>query len=190
MNLESQKYKKRLIIMLVILIVAAIIGAISQKLIYERAIELDQTVETLQSIPEDEYNQKAEELRNAGLQTYESKQDALDQLQKAQSTYDSIVKYPVFVQAILFTLSYSGPAIAIMMYFILTGWIIQKKIPDIKNWLSIAMRILVLVILLPILVYAIIIVGVLGQIPFAAYTLYKYMKTKKSEDKDDVIVEK
>ena len=77
-----------------------------------------------------------------------------------------------------------------MMYFILTGWIIQKKTPDIKKWLSIAMRILVLIILLPLLYIPLIIIGIFGQIPFAIYTLYKYIKTKKSEDKDDVIVEK
>ena len=51
MNLESTKYKKRLIIMLVILIVAAIIANASQKIISEKATEIDETVEILQAIP-------------------------------------------------------------------------------------------------------------------------------------------
>lgn len=190
MNLESKKYKKRLIIMLIILIVAAIIGSASQRIVSDKVTELDETVEIVQSIPSEEYNQRLEELKGSGIELYESKEDALQKLQQAQETYNSIVKYPKLVQTILFTLSYSGPIIAIMMYFILTGWLIQKKTPDIKKWLSIAMRVLVLIILLPLLIYAIIIVGILGQIPFAVYTLYKYIKTKKSEDKDDVIVEK
>lgn len=190
MNLESQKYKKRLIIMLVILIVAAIIANASQKIVSEKATEIDETVEILQAIPSEEYAQRLEELKESGQELYESKEDALQSIQKTQETYNSIVKYPKIVQIILFTLAYSGPMIAIMMYFILTGWIIQKKTPDIKKWLSIAMRILVLIILLPLLYIPLIIIGVFGQIPFAIYTLYKYIKTKKSEDKDDVIVEK
>lgn len=190
MNLESTKYKKRLIVMLVILIVAAIIANASQKIISEKATEIDETVEILQAIPSEEYAQRLEELKGSGQELYESKEDALQSIQETQETYNSIVKYPKIAQIILITLSYSGPMIAIMMYFILTGWIIQKKTPDIKKWLSIAMRVLVLIILLPLLIYAIIIVGIFGQIPFAVYTLYKYIKTKKSEEKDDVIVEK
>ena len=73
------------------------------------------------------------------------------------------------------------------MYFIFTNWIINKVFKDIKKWLSILMRILALVILLPIIGYVIIIVGLFGEIPFIVYTLYKYIKIKKSEDKDDVI---
>lgn len=190
MNLESTKYKKRLIIMLVILIVAAIIANASQKIISEKATEIDETVEILQAIPSEEYAKRLEELKGSGQELYKSKEDALQRIQETQETYNSIVKYPKIAQIILIALSYSGPMIAIMMYFILTGWIIQKKTPDIKKWLSIAMRVIVLIILLPLLIYAIIIVGILGQIPFAVYTLYKYIKTKKSEDKDDVIVEK
>ena len=76
------------------------------------------------------------------------------------------------------------------MYFDFTKWIINKIWKDIKKWLSILMRILALIILIPILIYVIIIVGIFGQIPLIVYTIYKYIKIKKTEDKDDIIEEK
>ena len=78
----------------------------------------------------------------------------------------------------------------IMMYFIFTGWILKKIWKDIKTWISILMRILILIILVQLLAYPLIIIGLVGQLPFVAYTLYKYIKLRKLEDKDDVIVEK
>ena len=52
------------------------------------------------------------------------------------------------------------------------------------------MRILILIILVQLLAYPLILIGLVGQLPFVAYTLYKYIKLRKLEDKDDVIVEK
>ena len=88
MNLESTKYKKRLIIMLVILIVAAIIANASQKIISEKATEIDETVEILQAIPSEEYAQRLEELKGSGQELYESKEDALQSIQETQETYN------------------------------------------------------------------------------------------------------
>ena len=49
------------------------------------------------------------------------------------------------------------------------------------------MRILAFIILFYVLYYILILIGIYGQIPFIIYTIYKYIKLKKSEDKDDVI---
>jgi len=43
---------------------------------------------------------------------------------------------------------------------------------------------------IPVCFYTLITIGVFGQLPFVAYTLYKYIKIKNAEDKDDVIKEK
>ena len=84
----------------------------------------------------------------------------------------------------------TGSIIGVMMYFIFTGLIIKKVFPDLKIWMSILMRVLALILLIKMLFYVLITIGVLGQIPFILYTLYKFIKLKKVEDKDDIIKEK
>ncbi len=192
MELESKKYKTRLIIMLVILIIASIIANITQQVVQKDSESIDETIQLVQSIPKEEYEEKLNQLKNTGadIELYKSKEDALEQMQKVQDTYDSITKYPRMVQVMLLTLSYSGPIIALVVYFILTGALIRKKLPDIKQWLSIIMRILVLIILSPILIFVFIVAGTFGQIPYAGYTLYKYIKTKKEENEGDIITDK
>ena len=192
MELESKKYKTRLIIMLVILIIASIIANITQQVVQKDSESIDETIQLVQSIPKEEYEEKLNQLKNTGadIELYKSKEDALEQMQKVQDTYDSITKYPRMVQVMLLTLSYSGPIIALVVYFILTGALIRKNLPEIKQWLSIIMRILVLIRLSPILIFVFIVAGTFGQIPYAAYTLYKYIKNQKEENEGDIITDK
>ena len=73
------------------------------------------------------------------------------------------------------------------MYFIATEKILKKAWTELNKWLSIALRIVILFLLLRFLLYPLVTIGVLGQIPFIIYVIYKYIKLKNVEDKDDII---
>ncbi len=190
MVLESNKYKKRLIILCILIIFSLLLAIPVEKTIKQEADKAEEIIEVIQSTPEEEYNRQIEERaakEGKDKSEYTTKQEVLDTMHKIAEPYEQLYKYKYSTIIILFTVSISAPLVGIMMYFIFTNWIINKVFKDIKKWLSILMRILALVILLPIIGYVIIIVGLFGEIPFIVYTLYKYIKIKKSEDKDDVI---
>lgn len=199
MELESNKYKKRLIIICIIMIISIILGQVAKTQTKKESDYFQNLVEIIQATPEEEYNNAIEESsenettedQNAtGEETenqHYTKAEALQIAQTISDEYMRIFKYPDAVVTILFTLALSGSIIGIMMYFIFTGWILNKIWPDIKKWLSVLMRILAFIILFYVLYYILILIGIYGQIPFIIYTIYKYIKLKKSEDKDDVI---
>lgn len=194
MELESNKYKNRLIIIAVILLVSVILGTIAEKSLKEEAEQVDKIVETIQGTTEEAYNEVIEEKKAAGEDVSKAitKEKALSTFQEIQKFYDNIYKYSESAVILMFTFAMSGSIIAVMMYFLLFGWVIKRVWPDIKTWLSVIMRLLILIIAIPIpaVYYILITIGVFGQIPYVAFTLYKYIKTKKAEDKDDVIIEK
>ena len=194
MELESMKYKNRLIIIAVILLISVILGTIAEKSVKDEARQVDEIVEVIQGTTEEEYNAVMQEKENSGenVSKTATKQEALNTFQEIQKFYDNIYKNSECAVILMFTFAISGSIIAIMMYFLFFGWIIKRVWPDIKKWLSVFMRILILIIAIPIpaVYYILITIGVFGQIPYVAFTLYKYIKTKKTEDKDDVIIEK
>ncbi|MGN1330118.1 MAG: hypothetical protein ACI4VN_02115 [Clostridia bacterium] len=194
MELESMKYKNRLIIIAVILLISVILGTIAEKSVKDEARQVDEIVEVIQGTTEEEYNAVMQEKENSGenVSKTATKQEALNTFQEIQKFYDNIYKNSESAVILMFTFAISGSIIAIMMYFLFFGWIIKRVWPDIKKWLSVFMRILILIIAIPIpaVYYILITIGVFGQIPYVAFTLYKYIKTKKTEDKDDVIIEK
>lgn len=194
MELESMKYKNRLIIIAVILLISVILGTIAEKSVKDEARQVDEIVEVIQGTTEEEYNAVMQEKENSGENASKTatKQEALNTFQEIQKFYDNIYKNSESAVILMFTFAISGSIIAIMMYFLFFGWIIKRVWPDIKKWLSVFMRILILIIAIPIpaVYYILITIGVFGQIPYVAFTLYKYIKTKKTEDKDDVIIEK
>ncbi|MBP3463405.1 MAG: hypothetical protein J6K45_02865 [Clostridia bacterium] len=194
MELESMKYKNRLIIIAVILLISVILGTIAEKSVKDEARQVDEIVEVIQGTTEEEYNAVMQEKENSGenVSKTATKQEALNTFQEIQKFYDNIYKNSESAVILMFTFAISGSIIAIMMYFLFFGWIIKRVWPDIKKWLSVFMRILILIIAIPIpaVYYILITIGVFGQIPYVAFTLYKYIKTKKTEDTDDVIIEK
>lgn len=191
MNLESNKYKNRMIAIVILLIISTILGTVAEKQVKKNADYIDNLVETIQSIPAEEYEEKVKQKElGEDISAYETKEKALEITQSWQEVYKPIYKYSEIYAVVVFSLAISGSMIGIMMYYIFTGWILHKIWPDIKLWMSILMRILVLIILLLPLFYILITLGLFGQLPFTIYTLYKYIKTKKAEDKDDVITEK
>lgn len=194
MELESMKYKNRLIIIAVILLISVILGTIAEKSVKDEARQVDEIVEVIQGTTEEEYNEVMQEKENSGenVSKTATKQEALNTFQEIQKFYDNIYKNSESAVILMFAFAISGSIIAIMMYFLFFGWIIKRVWPDIKKWLSVFMRILILIIAIPIpaVYYILITIGVFGQIPYVAFTLYKYIKTKKTEDTDDVIIEK
>lgn len=195
MELESNKYKKRLNIIIIILIISTILAGIVEQQLRKNSDTIDQMTELIQGTTEEQYNQEMEKRKAEGKEIpsyYESKEKALSIMQKYQESYAQIFKYSKGSIILIETIGISGSIIAIMMYVIISDIILKKVIPDIKNWLSIIIRLAILIIMIPIPIcfYTVITIGVFGQLPFLAYTLYKYIKIKKTEDKDDVIKEK
>lgn len=190
MELEAKKYQNRMIAIIVILIISTILGTIAEKEIRKKSQELDSTVETIRATTEEEYEKAREEkTANTGME-YPTKEKLLTTLGEIQDYYHAIINRQEVVGILAFTIAFSGTFMGIMMYFIFTGWGIKKIWKDIKTWMSVLMRILILVILVQPLAYPLIIIGLVGQLPFVAYTLYKYIKSRKLEDNDDVIIEK
>lgn len=191
MELESKKYKNRIIVIIVILIFSIILGIGAEKQCKEYYNQANNIIETIQATPEEEYEKRVQEGKfGSKTEAYETKEKALNTMETIRNFYERLFKYSEIYAITVLSIAVSGTIIGVMMYFVFTGWIIHKIWPDMAKWLSILMRILALIILIPILFYIIVIVGVFGQLPFIVYTLYKYIKTKKSEDKDDIIIEK
>lgn len=191
MELKSNKYKKRLAIICIILIISTVLGVIAKNQVKEYANQIDEIAATIQSIPEEEYAAGVENANEGeNVSDYDTKEEVLAVVAKWQEFYDQIFNRPEIQIIMTFALAFSGSIIGIMMYYIFTGWILNKIWPDLQKWMSILMRILILIILFAALYQILIIIGLFGQLPFAIYTLYKFIKTKKAEEKDDVIVEK
>lgn len=186
MELKSNKYKVRLIAIAVIIVLSIILGVVVEKQVLSYSKQVDQVVSAIQAIPEDEYNERVAEKNEEGAAGY-NKAQALDIMQKIQSQYSMIFEYPEPVVIFIFILAISGPVIGVMMYFIITGMILKKAWPELNKWLSIALRIVILLLLLRFLLYPLVTIGVLGQIPFIIYTIYKYIKLRNVENKDDII---
>lgn len=177
--------------MCIILLISIILGIIAEKQVKRDADQIDKVVESIQSIPAEEYEEmvRTNQAEGENISAYEKKEKALEVMQKIQKEYTEIFAYPENYVIIIFIFAITGSIIGIMMYFIFTGWLIKKVFPDLKTWMSILMRILALILLIKILLYILITIGVLGQIPFIIYTIYKFIKLKKVEDKDDIVKE-
>ena len=180
MELKSNKYKTRLIVIAVIIVLSIILGIIVEKQVLNYSKQVDQVVSAIQAIPEDEYNERVAEKNEEGATGY-NKGQALEIMQKIQNQYSAIFEYPEPVVIFIFILAISGPAIGA------TEKILKKAWTELNKWLSIALRIVILFLLLRFLLYPLVTIGVLGQIPFIIYVIYKYIKLKNVEDKDDII---
>lgn len=190
MELKSRKYKNRIIVISVLLIISIILGVIAEKGNKKNAEYIDNLAETIQSIPAEEYEQKIKEKGiESELSGYETKERALEIVQSWQNLYQPIYGHSEMFAIVIYTFAILGSMMGVMMYVVLASWILSKIWPDMKKWMLILMPILVLVILIKLLFPIIIIVGIIGQIPFIVYTIIKYFKTKKEENKNDIIKE-
>lgn len=190
MELKSRKYRNRLIVIIVLLIISIILGVIAEKINKKNAEYVDNLAETIQSIPAEEYDQKIKEKGiESELSGYETKEKALEIVQSWQNLYQPIFGHTELFAIIIHSFAMLGSMMGVMMYVIFTSWILNKIWPDMKKWMLILMPILVLILLIKLLFYIIIIVGIIGQIPFIIYTIIKFFKTKKEENKDDIIKE-
>lgn len=191
MKLESKKYQNRLIVIIITLIFSIILGVGAEKQCKEYYDQANKIIETIQSTPEEEYEERVKEGKFGSIaEAYETKEKALKTMETIRDFYERLFKYSEFYAVTVLTIVISGTIIGIIMYFVFTGWIIHKIWPDMAKWLSIMMRILALIILIPVLFYIIVLIGVFGQLPYIVYTIYQYIKNKKTEDKDDIIIEK
>lgn len=193
MELKSNKYKKRLAIICVILIISSILGNIAEKEVKKYSDQVDKVAETIQATPEEEYEKRIEEKKEnegANISTYLTKEEALENVKKWQDFYGQIFRFSEIYVKIIFTIAISGSIIGIMIYYIFTGYILNKIWPDMKSWMSITMRILVFILLFKFIYQIITTIGVFGQLPFVIYTFYKFIKTRREENKDDMIKEK
>ena len=146
MELESKKYQKRMIAIIVILIISTILGTIAEKEIRKKAQELDSTVEIIRATTEEEYEKtRAEKTASTGVE-YPTKEKLLTTLGEIQDYYHAIIDRQEVVGILAFTIAFSGTFMGIMMYFIFTGWALKKIWKDIKTWISVLMRVLILVI--------------------------------------------
>lgn len=186
MELKSKIYKTRLIAIAIIIILSIILGTIAEKQVLNYSNQVDKVIETIQAIPEEEYNERIAEKNEKGLAGY-NKGQALEVMKKIQDQYSSIFRYPEPVVILIFVLAISGPVIGIMMYFILMGMILKKAWPNLNKGLSIALQIVILLAFLKFFLYILITIGVLSQIPFIIYNIYKYIKVKNAENKDDIL---
>ena len=181
MNLQSKKYKIRLIIICVIFIVALVLGIIAVN------EDVQKSIEVIQSTPEEECQEVIKQIFSVKEGQSITKQQALDNLEEMSSMFQAIFKYSEISAILIFSYVLAGPFMGIMMYFIFTNWIINKIWKDIKPWMPIVMSILIFLLLLQFLYSILLIVGIFGQLIFIIYSIYKYIKTKHTEDKDDVI---
>ena len=116
MELESKKFRNRLIIIAVIIVISLILGTISEKQNKKYADQVDSIVETIQAIPEEQYSEETEkQIENKQINSIKTKEEALSVMQSIQKYYGDIFKYPESVVILLFTLAFSGTFIGVMM---------------------------------------------------------------------------
>lgn len=187
MELQSIKYKRRLIILGIIIIISIFLGIFAKNKVKEYADQADIAIQNIQSIPEEELEKRATERNISKEELANNKQQSLKVMQAIQSQYNEIFKYPEGQVVIMFILAIAGPIIGVMLYFIFSGWIIKKLLPDLKRWLSILIRILLLIILIRYILFILITFGIIAQIPFIIYTLYKFIKLRNAENKNDIV---
>lgn len=73
MELKSNKYKTRLIVIAVIIVLSIILGIIVEKQVLNYSKQVDQVVSAIQAIPEDEYNERVAEKNEEGATGYNKK---------------------------------------------------------------------------------------------------------------------
>ena len=106
MVLESNKYKKRLIILCILIIFSLLLAIPVEKTIKQEADKAEEIIEVIQSTPEEEYNRQIEERaakEGKDKSEYTTKQEVLDTMHKIAEPYEQLYKYKYSTIIILFT---------------------------------------------------------------------------------------
>ena len=195
----SKTYKRRLITIAILIFIAAFLSTFLGKIVSEALLPtsnaLDESIQTLQSTTDEEYKKIIEEQHPdvSNDSDLNDRQKTLDAFLNLQEQADSnLFKYGEAGISLSFYIALSGIFIGTMILVMIIRAIMFKIWKDLKLWITIVFPVVFILLLLIInigfyLIY-ITYLGMIGQIPLLIYTIYKYIKLKKEEDKDDIIV--
>ena len=107
MELESKKYQKRMIAIVVILIISTILGTIAEKEIRKKSQELDSTVETIRATSEEEYEKSREEKMAKTGKEYPTKEKLLSTLSEVQDYYHTFIDRQESIGILAFSIAFS-----------------------------------------------------------------------------------
>ena len=177
--MEAKTYKIRCIVLFIFLLISILIAIPMKNILIEENNILNETIEFVES--NDDETVKTE--------TTLTKEEALDVLNKMKEYYSFIDEYSESTLYFSLILGMFGLLSGFMLYFILTDIILKKCLPDLKRWMSWLIRIIICILLLPYIYVLIAAIGVFLCIPNFIYQIYKYIKLKNKENKDDIITE-
>lgn len=177
--MESNIYKKRLIIIIAFLVISILLSIPVKNSLIKAKINIEETIEFVETHDEEEVKKE----------TQVSKEEALETLNKINDYYSFVDDNSDIILYTGLSIGLFGMLSGFMVYFIICGAVLKKYVPTLKSWMSWLLRIAVLIILLKVLYSPITIMGIIICIPNLIYTIYKYIKTKKEENKDDIITE-
>lgn len=172
-------YKKRVILFSVFLIISLLLAIPLQNSL----IKSNNSVKDAINFVESNDDEKVKEETNM------NKEDALESLKKIDEYYSFVENNSAMVLYIGLAYGLFGIFSGFIIYFIVTGLILKKFLPDLKSWMTWLLRILVLIILFTTIYLPISLMGMVLCIPYFVYNTYKYIKEKREENKDDIIKE-
>ena len=196
----SSKYKRRLTIIVVIILVSAFLSTLFGKLLYDTLLPtymaIEDAIDTLEVTSDEDYErvlrEKHPDLVGEEIGNKEETLEAL-KLMRDQSNY-IIFRYGQGGVIASLYLAFSGIAIGTMILIIMIRKIMYKIWKDLKVWITIVAPTIIILLLLIIQpgVYLVFsgYLGMFAQIALLIYTIVKYIKNKKLEDKDDIIESK
>ncbi|MBR3152763.1 MAG: hypothetical protein IKF52_04070 [Clostridia bacterium] len=177
--MESKVYFKRLIVIAVFIVLSLALAYPAKDTLIKEYNSIEDAIEFVEMNDEDKVKDEMDL----------SKEEALDYLNKLKNYYDFVDKNSEVILYLGLALGLFGVFSGFMIYFILTGLLLKKAFPDFKSWMSWLMRIIVLVLLFNFLYVPIGLLGLFLCVPNLIYHVYKYLKTRNIENKEDYIVE-
>ena len=198
---ESKKYKIRLVIIIAIIVISAILGTITGKIAYDSLfptyLVIEDSIETLQNTSDEDYLRVLKEKHPDLLDDNDmrSREELLDALIKIRDSAESrVISFGIGGMSASLYLAFSGIAFGTMLIVIIVRKMMYKIWNDLKLWITILIPILIVTLLFfisPTLYFLFFgYIGMFAQLPLLIYTAVKYRKTKKAEDKDDIIESK
>lgn len=197
----SKLYKRRLITILILIFIAAFLSTLFGKIVYESLLPtynaLDESIQTLQATTDEDYKKIIKEQhpdvsKESDLNDRQKTLDAFLNLQEQAD--NNLFKYGEAGISVAFYFALSGIFIGTMILVIMIRTIMMKIWQDLKLWITIVFPVIFILLLLIINIGLYLIfttyLGMIGQIPLLIYTIYKFIKLKKEEDKDDIIIRK
>ena len=197
-EIVSKKYKRRLVIILILIFIAAFLSTLFGKILFQKVItptrdSIDEYYQTLEATPDEEFQRVIDENHKDLPEDSElrDKQKLLESFKTIQEATDELGESGVIIAFYLF---FSSVFIGTMIIVIMIRKILYKIWKEMKLWLSVVIPTVIILLLLIVnpVAYGFFMyfLGIICQIPLIIYTIVKYIKSKKKEDKDDIIVNK